>query len=379
MIPSPFPALAFLVAQTRLLLASPTQSQEILDAVGGSKSGYSRHFDIQAHRGGRGNTIENTLPAFAWGLINGATTLELDNGITKDGVVVVWHDENITPAKCQDTRPAFSGDPEFPYVGKYVANLTLAQLKTLDCGSRRQDGYPLQLTYPGTRISTLQEVFDFVECADPSHQVLWNIESKIDARHPNRTASADDFVKKQHALFAASPYYRSITFQSFDWRTLVAMKALDPKVITSALIDDETAIMPDNSTSPWLAGLRLDSFPGPTIGMQVAQAAHSIHANILSPSASSFETPVADPRMDGYQFFSSRDMFEEAHRFGMKVKPWTVNRLNIIEQLVNWKADGVITDYPDVVRRWARQQNLPVAPKHAKNRVLSCLEQHSQL
>jgi len=42
--------------------------------------------DIQGHRGGRGEMIENTLPSFAWGLIDGATTLEMDNGITKDGV-----------------------------------------------------------------------------------------------------------------------------------------------------------------------------------------------------------------------------------------------------------------------------------------------------
>ena len=35
----------------------------------------------------------------------------------------------------------FPDDPDFPYVGKYIANLTLAQLKTLDCGSKRQDGY----------------------------------------------------------------------------------------------------------------------------------------------------------------------------------------------------------------------------------------------
>lgn len=69
----------------------------------------------------------------------------------------------------------------------------------------------MQLTYPGTRISTLKEVFDFVECADPSHQILWNIESKINALHPNRTLGVRDFVDKQHALFAASPYHGSIT------------------------------------------------------------------------------------------------------------------------------------------------------------------------
>lgn len=69
----------------------------------------------------------------------------------------------------------------------------------------------MQLTYPGTRISTLQEVFDFVECADPSHQVQWNIESKINAMYPNQTKSVDEFVTKQHALFSASPYKSSIT------------------------------------------------------------------------------------------------------------------------------------------------------------------------
>lgn len=40
------------------------------------------------------------------GLIDGATTLELDNGITQDGEVVVWHDEEIMSLQCQDTSPA---------------------------------------------------------------------------------------------------------------------------------------------------------------------------------------------------------------------------------------------------------------------------------
>ena len=37
--------------------------------------------------------------------------------------------------------PQFPGDPDFPYVGKFIANLTLAQLRTIDCGSKRQYGY----------------------------------------------------------------------------------------------------------------------------------------------------------------------------------------------------------------------------------------------
>ena len=72
----------------------------------------------------------------------------------------------------------------------------------------------MQLTYPGTRISTLQEVFDFVSCADPRHEVLWNIESKIDARYPNRTLGVSDFVQRQYEVFSRSPYKDSITVRT---------------------------------------------------------------------------------------------------------------------------------------------------------------------
>ena len=64
----------------------------LLGTVGAApwgKRGTAPYLDVQGHRGGRGETIENTLPSFAWGLIDGATSLEMDNGITKDGVCTV--------------------------------------------------------------------------------------------------------------------------------------------------------------------------------------------------------------------------------------------------------------------------------------------------
>lgn len=115
---------------------------------------YEKYFDLQGHRGGRGEAVESTLPAFAWGLLAGVTTLEMDGestdrdradllvGLTKDGVPIVWHDEVIDKTKCKDSAPAFANDTMYPYVGKNVANLTLAQIKTLDCGSLRIDGFP---------------------------------------------------------------------------------------------------------------------------------------------------------------------------------------------------------------------------------------------
>ncbi|CAK5279939.1 unnamed protein product [Mycena citricolor] len=142
------------------------------------------------------------------------------------------------------------------------------------------------------------------------------------------------------------------------------MKKLDPEVITSALIDQATAASVGSRPSPWLAGLRLEDFPGSSRDIQIVHAAHSINSSILSPAAYG----------DG---FTTRKMVEQAHRLGMQVKPWTVNNLEVADDLVRWNVDGIITDYPNVVRRFVQQQGLAVAPKYPKRRVLSCLEAHS--
>lgn len=74
-------------------------------------SGADNHFDLQAHRGGLGLTVESTLPAFAKALETGVTTLELDLRITKDGREVVTHDRTISNKKRADTAPVTPGDP----------------------------------------------------------------------------------------------------------------------------------------------------------------------------------------------------------------------------------------------------------------------------
>ena len=111
--------------------------------------------------------------------------------------------------------------------------------------------------------------------------------------------------------------------------------------------------MPNDSTSPWLAGLnpvrpstKLERsvFNARSPSERIAQAAHFIAADILSPSAESYLSRTLDPSLPGFVWFSTPEMVREAHRLGMSVKPWTVNRLNVIEELVQWGIDGIITD-----------------------------------
>lgn len=79
--------------------------------------------------------------------------------------IIVLHNylsKTNTASKCKDTNPVTPDDPVFPYNDKHVANLTLAQVKTLDCGSLRQDDYPVQEIYPGTKLATLDGKYNAV-------------------------------------------------------------------------------------------------------------------------------------------------------------------------------------------------------------------------
>ncbi len=80
---------------------------------GDARPGYPPdRFDLQAHRGGIGLVVESTLAAFGNALEIGVSTLELDVQITEDGAAVVTHDRRVSQTTCNDTAPAFPGDPE---------------------------------------------------------------------------------------------------------------------------------------------------------------------------------------------------------------------------------------------------------------------------
>ena len=91
-----------------------------------------------AHRGASGRFPENTLAAFAAAIEAGAQMCELDVQLTRDGAVVVMHDDTVD--RTTDGRGAVRG-------------MTLEELKRLDAGVRFGN------EFSGERIPTLEEVF----------------------------------------------------------------------------------------------------------------------------------------------------------------------------------------------------------------------------
>ncbi|EHR63908.1 glycerophosphodiester phosphodiesterase [Saccharomonospora cyanea] len=305
--------------------------------------GGPHRFDIQAHRGGLGLTVEGTLAAFSRAMELGVTTLELDIQITRDGRDVVTHDRKISAVKCRDTRPAWPGDPQYPYVGSYVKDLTFAQVRTLDCGSQRLPDRPGQELSPGARMPTLAEVFALAR-EHRAHRIRFNIETKVEAAAPHETAPREQFVDRVVREVARSGFARNVTIQSFDWGALMQVRRKAPWLPVVALTQPEFLQVGQPGRSPWLGGLDIDDFDGSPV-----RAVASFGASALSPVHGNPQGGAVGD--DDYVPFTTKELVAEAHAAGLKVVPWTVNDEATMHKLIDDGVDGIITDYPDRLRK----------------------------
>lgn len=332
----------------------------ILTPYAAAQAAGDRQFDLQAHRGGLGLTVESTLPAFAKALELGVSTLELDVQITEDRVAVVTHDRKVNGSKCRDTAPATAGDPEFPYAGKFVNTLTLAQVRTLDCGSQRLPQHPGQELHPGEKMATLAEVFGLVR-EHRAYGVKLNVETKVEAGAPHETAPREQFVQEVVAEIRDARLLRQVTIQSFDWGTLMRMRQVEPRLPLVALTNYDFLQVDRPGASPWLGGIDIDEY-----GDDPIAAIKTFGAATFSPVHGFPQDGTID--QPSYRPYVTAEMVEHAHDNGIKVVPWTVDDKPTMASLMDKGVDGIITDYPDRLRELMGDRGLKL-PKAYKSRT----------
>ncbi len=295
-------------------------------------------FDLEGHRGTRGLAPENTLPAFRKALEIGVTTLELDTGITADGVVVVAHDMAL--------NPAITRGPDGRWIdrrGPPIHQLTYEALQRYDVGridpaspySRTQ---PAQVPVDGARIPRLADVFALAR----DSRVRFNIETKTSPLAPDETLAPEAFVRAVIAEIRRAGMASRSMLQSFDWRTLQVAQREAPDIPTVYLSAQQRFM--DNICSgpaggtPAPAG-RCDPSPW-TAGFQIGD--HGSVARMVKAAGGAVWSP----------FFRDVDeaKIREAHGLGLKVVVWTVNAPADIERMLALGVDGIITDRPDVAK-----------------------------
>ncbi|WP_067574208.1 glycerophosphodiester phosphodiesterase [Nocardia acidivorans] len=345
------------VAAAGLTACASSQDSGSTSATSGVHADPQRTFDLQAHRGGRGMTIEESLPGFAKAIELGVSTLELDIVLTRDNVPAIWHDPKILAEKCADTVPAIPNDPDFPYVGKLVHDLDYSQIRTLDCG-KQLAGFPDAQELPGNRIARLPELFDLVKTYPGAFEKLrYNIETKLEAEHPEQSATPEAFVDVILGAISEAGATDRVEIQSFDWRSLPLVKAKNPTIPTVALYDDST-FKPD---SMWLTPIRYADHPGDPLS-----AIKALGADISSPAYVNpwdSEAKVGDPH---FTLTTTAAYVARAHALGLRVIPWTVNDKQTIGSVLDQGVDGIITDYPNRAREVMNDEGYPLPPSFHK-------------
>jgi glycerophosphoryl diester phosphodiesterase len=169
------------------------------------------HLSLQAHRGAAGLAPENTLAAFKLALDLGVDGTELDLQVTKDGVVVVIHDDTVD--RTTDGR------------GR-IGDLTLADIKRLDAGAK------FAPAFRGERIPTLRELIDLVK-ASGNDRFRLNLEIKFGDGHEGEPADLEERVA---AVLRETGFMDRVITQSFYHRSAAKMKRLAPGIPAGLLV-----------------------------------------------------------------------------------------------------------------------------------------------
>ncbi len=300
-------------------------------------------FDLQGHRGARGLAPENTLPAFATALTLGVTTLELDTGITKDGVVVISHNQALNPDITRDKDGKW-----LTREGSAIHDRTFEELQQYDVG-RIKPGtdyarqFPDQKAVDGSHIPRLEDLFALVRRAG-NEQVRFNIETKLSPLAPAEAPDPETFASTLIGLIREEGMASRVTIQSFDWRTLQVVQRIAPEIPTVYLSAQQRfldTIGADKGTSsPWTAG--------------VSYKDHGSVPKMVKAAGG----PIWSPYVGDLTEFK----LKEAHTLGLSVVVWTVNDPAQINRLLDLGVDGIISDRPDIARQVLAKRGLPLPP-----------------
>jgi len=244
---------------------------------------------VFAHQGGEGLRPENTLIAFGESLEVGADVLDTDVHLSRDGALVLIHDETV------DRTSDGSGA---------VRDLALSDLRTLDFGYSftTDDGTTFPYRGTGQGILTVEEMFS--EFTD----TRFGIEIK---------QSSVDAPRKLCTIIQDFGYEDRVLISSSGQANMDAFRESCPSVATSATSDEAKRFY-------------IFQF----IGL----------SGFYSPP---FET-LQVPEYEGGTHVLTSSFVGAARSWNLPVIPWTIDEPEDFDRIINeFEVDGINTNYPN--------------------------------
>ena len=265
-------------------------------------------FNKEGHRGTRGLMPENTIAAMQKAIDHNVNTVEVDVVISKDKQVVISHDIYF--------HPDISTTPEGKILDKKEAenrllyNMTYDSIRKYDVGLKSHPGFPHQQKITAYK-PLLSELIDATDAYAKSKgkEVIYNIELKANLKwEPTKQPPVEELVDLTMQVVKAENLENRCYLQSFDFRAMQIIHKKYPHITTAILIGGDEKRTLDNQLKD------LGYIP-----------------EMYSPSYT----------------LVNQELIDACHQKGIKIIPWTVNKVEEMKRLKQMGVDGIITDYPD--------------------------------
>jgi glycerophosphoryl diester phosphodiesterase len=270
---------------------------------------YPAFFKV-GHRGTRGLMPENTIPSMIKAIQIGANTVEMDIHITRDGKVMVYHDDDFDPT--YTLMPDGSEIPKAERKKYTFYQMDYAAIRPFVIGAKPYPAYPQQKMMR-TYAPLLGELIDSVDHYTkvnhlPGVNYLIEIKSGPETDGKNQPAP-EEFVDKMMAVLKPKKLGSRLIVQSFDMRPLQVMHK---------------------------------KYPGVALGYLTGDKKVSFEANM---TAMGFTPNFYNP----YAALVTPELVDKCHKKGMLMCVWTPNTIDEMKQIKAMNVDGIITDYANIL------------------------------
>lgn len=248
---------------------------------------------VIAHQGGDDLWPGDTLFAFEKAVEIGADVLEMDAHLTRDGQIVLMHDEAV------DRTTDSTG---------LIEDLTLEEIRQLDAAYRwsNDDGKTFPYRGQGIQVPTLEELFQRFP------EMRYVIEIKLTQNPIDKPLC--DLIRKHNMQ-------EKVMIASFHDEAMQNFRITCPEVATSASRGEVT---------------------------QFVLLGKIFLSGLIAPQYQSIQPPY-DPEESMNIPIMTERFIREAHAKNIRVEPWTVDDPGLMRQYVEWGIDGIITDRPDLM------------------------------
>jgi glycerophosphoryl diester phosphodiesterase len=283
------------IAITVLIIGVLTISGSLILAKPAPQHSFFGNFDqypiVFAHQGGDEVWPGDTLFAFEQAAKLGVDVLEMDAHITKDGILVLAHDETID--RTTDGTGA-------------IEDMTLAELKTFDAAYdwSIDGGQTFPYRGQGLTIPTIEEVF----------QTFPDYPINIEIKKTDRISMAQPLCD----LIRAYGMQNKVMVASFHDDALAEFRSTCPEVATSGSKGEVTAFVILNYI--FLGG-------------------------IYSPQEFALQVPESNSGI----LIVRPGFIRGAHARNLQVHIWTPNTREELQKFIDMGVDGIMTDRPDLL------------------------------